>query len=79
MTNLFIVIMVSTNWLSVSGDFKHEDNTNYVKQAQVVSTNVWVEEIRWCTNKTLLRQDYAQTNGIRWVPVTTPPGTPGRL
>jgi hypothetical protein len=80
MTNLIqIVFLVTTNAINVSGDFKREAGTNFVKQASVSLTNVWIEEYYWCTNRTLLRQDYGPTNTIRWTPVATPPGTPGRL
>ncbi len=80
MTNLIsIVFLVTTNAITVSGDFKRESGTNFVKQASVSLTNVWIEEYHICTNRTLLRQDYGPTNAIRWTPVSTPPGTPGRL
>ncbi len=79
MTNQFLVVtVVLTNWWA-NGDYKREGGTNFVKQAQVVSTNVYLETIVVTTNRTLLKQDYGSTNTIRWVPVTTPPGTPGRL
>ncbi len=78
MTNtFFIVTVVLTNWVN-NGDYKHEMGTNFVKQAQVVSTNVYLEMIVVTTNRTLLKQDW-RTNGVSWVPVTTTPGTPGRL
>lgn len=75
MTNtILIVTLIVTNWVQVPGDFKHKAGTNYVHEVQVVETNTFAYEIMLCTNRTMLRQDRAMTNGVaRWRQAGLPP------
>ncbi len=78
MTNLiYLTTLVLTNWVSVPADFKTEDGTNYVKERFTVSTNVFVEEVTLCTNRTLYKVTSGdKTNIMRWVQRTVPPPLP---
>ena len=67
MTNLFFLSVVLTNWISVSGDFKRESGTNYVKQVQLIQTNTYVVEVVLCTNRTLYKQSSSTNGPTRWV------------
>lgn len=79
MTNIFLVSIVLTNWISVPGDWKREAATNYEKQRLVISTNTFVVESRVCYTSNLVHQ-VSDTNGpTRWSPVELLPGTPGKL
>ena len=71
MTNILLILVVSTNWIAVSGDFKREDGTNFVKQRLAIVTNIYVQEVTLCTNRTLF-QTTTSTNGeTRWAPAPT--------
>ena len=80
-TNLFPVItlisVITTNWIN-NGDFKRESGTNFVKQRQLIVTNVYVEEVTLCTNRTRYkRTESSQTNApTRWTPAGLPPLPP---
>jgi hypothetical protein len=79
MTNLLFVIVVTTNWVNLAGDFKRESGTNYVRQTQVVQTNIFVEEVTLCTNRTHFKMIQGTGGPVRWQSVNLPPGVPGRL
>ncbi len=74
-TNLFPLMMflsvVTTNWIN-NNNWMRVDNTNYVGQRQVITTNLYLIEVTLCTNRTIVRQTSdttGPTNGTRWVPV----------
>jgi hypothetical protein len=79
MTNLLFVIVVTTNWVNFGGDFKRENGTNFVKQVQVVQTNIFVEEVMLCTNRTHYKTIQGTNGPARWQVAPLPPGVPGRL
>lgn len=70
MTNsIALLILVSTNWVGVGGDWKRESGTNYVKQRQVVSTNTWLVETRICVTSNMVHQAQSTNGPVRWEPV----------
>lgn len=76
-----LITLVSTNWINVPGDIKREGGTNWVRQQQFVVTNIFVQEIVLCTNRTLYKQTSSTNGPIRWTPVQPdmPPALPGQL
>lgn len=67
MTNILLVTLVLTNWVDIPGDFKREGGTNYMRQQQVIQTNVFALEIVLCTNRTLIKSTDSGTNGpVQW-------------
>jgi len=84
MTNtIALVTVIITNWVAIPGDWKREGGTNYLRQRLTVTTNVYVQEVTLCTNRTHYSTTESNpTNGpVRWVvPVMdTPPPLPGQL
>lgn len=78
---LALVTVVSTNWVNFSGDVKREGGTNYVRQQQVIQTNVYVQEVMLCTNRTLYKTEHGTNGPIRWEPLAPmiPPPLPGQF
>ena len=82
MTNLVLGVslltVVSTNWVSIGGDWKREGGTNFVRQQYVVTTNVFIQEIHYCTNRTLYSSTQGTNGPTRWTPAQgiTPPPLP---
>lgn len=85
MTNAFpiisLVTLISTNWVPIPGDFRRESGTNFVKQRQVIVTNVFIEEVSLCTNRTIYKQSQGTNGAVRWqvVEPVTPPPLPGQF
>lgn len=61
-----LVTLILTNWVPVNGDFKRESGTNYVRQRMVLMTNVYVEEVMLCTNRTLIKSVSGTNGPVRW-------------
>ena len=78
---IYLLSVVLTNWQNIPGDFRREGGTNYLRQQQVVSTNLYVVEVVLCTNRTLYRHTEATNGPVRWEPVSigTMPALPGVL
>jgi len=68
-----MVTVVATNWVSFSGDFHREGQTNRIHQYQLVTTNVHLEQVVLVTNRLSTVTTGVGTNGItRWVDATPP-------
>lgn len=84
-TNLFplvsLLTVVSTNWVNISGDVRIEGKTNSIHQRLVVVTNIYVQEVSLCTNRTLYkRTEGPETNApTRWLSLPLPLPIPGQL
>ena len=80
MTNtVALVSVVVTNWLGIGSDRMTEGGTNYVRQVCLVQTNLYVEEVTLCTNRTLYRAGQMETNSVplwRALSPQTPPPLP---
>ena len=66
MTNLvYLTTILVTNWVA-TGDVKRERGTNYVQLQQIVTTQTMIEEVSFCTNRTIYKVGASLTNGSKW-------------
>lgn len=75
-TNLVLLIIVSTNWMNIAGDWKRESGTNYVKQRLLVTTNTWLVETKICVTSNLVRHVQSTNGPVKWEavgPLAFPP------
>jgi len=83
LASLALVTLVSTNWVNIPGDWKREGGTNFLSQRLTVTTNVYVQEVTLCTNRTHYSTTESDpTNGpVRWVVSVpdNPPPLPGQF
>lgn len=83
MTNAILtVLIVTTNWVQFPSDLHRQGGTNKVHEYQLVSTNLHVCQVHWCTNQLGHVSVGEGTNGVeRWVPPPLPelPSGPGQF
>jgi hypothetical protein len=68
MTNIAILTIVLTNWVSIPGDYHRENGSNFVHERLVISTNTYLEQVEVIvrTNRMLLLSQPSTNTAFRW-------------
>lgn len=77
---VYLITLISTNWVPIPRETKFSQGTNYVLSRQVITTNTVALEVTLCTNRIDVSKKDSGTNGaLIYRPTPDIPGTPGRL